>query len=96
MGDAGEVEVDAVALEGDALGPEALALLLPHREAAVGADDAPPGEVVGELLGREEAGAEARGAGRDVAVGPDESLRLERMASMIFDGDRLRWTKWGR
>jgi hypothetical protein len=75
VGDAGDVEVDAVAPEGDALGPEALALLLPHREAAVGADDAPPGEVVRVLLGGEDAGAEARRAGRDVAVGPDEPLR---------------------
>jgi hypothetical protein len=46
-GDAGDVEIDAVALEGDALRPEALALLLPHRQAAVGADDSPPGQVVG-------------------------------------------------
>jgi hypothetical protein len=73
--DAGEVEIDAVALEGDALGPEAPALLLSHREAAVGADDAPPGKVRRVLLGREEAGREARRAGRDVTVGADEALR---------------------
>ena len=75
MRDAGEVEVDASALERDALGPEASALLLPHRERAVGADDAPPGEAVGELFGGEEAGRESRRAGRDVAVGADEALR---------------------
>jgi hypothetical protein len=75
VGDAGEVEVDAVALERDALGPEALALLLPHRQGSVGADDAPPRQIVGQLVGGEEAGREARGAGRDIAVGPDESLR---------------------
>jgi hypothetical protein len=63
VGDAGGVEVDAVAFEGDALGPETLALLLPHRQGAVGADDAPPGEVVGELVGREEARGEAGRAG---------------------------------
>ena len=63
MGDAGGVEIDALALEGDALGPEASALLLPHRQAAVGADDTPPREVVGDLVGREEAGGEAGRAG---------------------------------
>jgi hypothetical protein len=52
-----------------------LALLLPHRQAAVGADDSPPGKVVGDLLGGEEAGREARRAGRDVAIGTDEALR---------------------
>jgi len=61
--DAGEVEIDAVAFEGDALGPEASALLLPHCEGAVGADDPPPGKVVGTLPGREQAGGEAWRAG---------------------------------
>lgn len=75
MGDAGDVHVDAVAVEGDALGHQVLALPLPDREAAVGADDAPPGEAVGDLLGGEQAGAEPRRAGRDVAVGADEALR---------------------
>jgi len=73
--DAGDVEVDAVAFEGDALGPEASALLLPHRQAAVGADDAPPGQVGGNLFGGEEAGAQPGRARRDVAVGADEALR---------------------
>jgi hypothetical protein len=63
VGDAGDLEVDPVPLEGDALGPEPAALLLPHREAAVGADDAPPREAVGHLLGREEAGGEPRRPG---------------------------------
>jgi len=63
VGDAGDVEVDTGAFEGDALGPEASALLLAHRQGAVGADDAPPGEVGGELPGREEAGREAGCAG---------------------------------
>jgi hypothetical protein len=75
VGDAGDVEVDPVPLEGDALGPEASALLLPYRQRAVGADDAPPGNVVGDLAGGEQTGGEARRAGRDVAVGPDEALR---------------------
>jgi hypothetical protein len=52
-----------------------IALAAPHREAAVGADHAPPGKVVGVLLGREDAGAEARCSRRDVAVGGDEALR---------------------
>jgi hypothetical protein len=73
--DASDVEVDLAALERDTLGPEPLPLLLPHREAAVGADDAPPRDVIGVPAGREEAGGEARSAGRDVAVGADEPLR---------------------
>jgi hypothetical protein len=73
--EARDVHVDALAFEGDALGLEVFALPLPHRKAAVGADHPPPRDVVGMLLGREKAGAEARGAGRDVAVGPDEALR---------------------
>jgi hypothetical protein len=52
-----------------------LPLLLPHRQGAVGADNSPPGEVVGDLVGREESGAEAGRAGRDVAIGADEALR---------------------
>jgi hypothetical protein len=85
VGDAGDVEVDALALEGDALGPEAPALLLPHRQAAIGADDAPPGEVVGDLVGREQAGGEAGCTGRDVAIGPDEALRdlLDRVDDLL-------------
>ena len=75
VGDAGDFEVDAVTFEGDALGPEAPALLLPHRQAAVGTDDAPPGQILRDLLGRQQAGTEARRAGRDVAIGPDEALR---------------------
>jgi hypothetical protein len=75
VGDAGDVHVDPVALEGDALRQQMLALPLPHREAAVGADDSPPGSVVGVLMGGEEAGRKARRAGRDVAVGADEALR---------------------
>jgi hypothetical protein len=43
VGDADDVHVDAVAVEGDALGHQVFSLPLPHREAAVGADDAPPG-----------------------------------------------------
>jgi hypothetical protein len=73
--DASDVEVDPVSFEGDALGPEASALLLSHRQRAVGADDAPPGDIVRMPAGREEAGGEARGAGRDVAIGADEALR---------------------
>lgn len=53
MGDAGDVHVDALAVERDALGHEAFALPLPHRQAAVGADDAPPGKIVGDPLGRQ-------------------------------------------
>jgi hypothetical protein len=73
--DAGDVHVDALAVEWDPLGHQAFALPLPHRKAAVGSDHSPPGEVVGMLLGREEAGRETRGAGRDVAIGPHEALR---------------------
>jgi hypothetical protein len=73
--DAGEVEVDPVAPERDALGPEPSALLLPHRERAVGADDPPPGQAIGDLGGGEEASGETRRAGRDVAIGADEPLR---------------------
>jgi hypothetical protein len=75
VGNAGEVEIDSVALERDALAPEASALLLTHREAAVGAHDSPPRKVFGQLAGREEASGETRGAGRDVAVGSDKPLR---------------------
>jgi hypothetical protein len=75
VGDAGNVHVDAVAVEGDALGHQVLALPVPHGEAAVGANDAPPREVVGNLLAGEEAGTEAGRAGRDVAIGPHEALR---------------------
>jgi hypothetical protein len=75
VGDPGDVEVDTVALERDALRPEALALLLPHRQRAVGADDPPPGEVIGDLVGGEQAGGEARRPRRDVAIGADEALR---------------------
>jgi hypothetical protein len=75
VGDPGDVHVDALAVEGDALGHQMFALPLPDREAAVGADDPPPRGVIWDLLGREEAGAEARSAGRDVAVGPHEALR---------------------
>jgi hypothetical protein len=75
VGDAGDVHVDPLAPEGDALGLEMFALPLPHREAAVGAHDPPPGDIVGVLLSRQEAGAEARRSGRDVAVGPHEPLR---------------------
>ena len=75
MRDAGDVHVDPLAVERDALGHQVFALPLPHREAAVGADDAPPRHVVGVLLGREEPSAEARRPRRDVAVGPDEALR---------------------
>jgi hypothetical protein len=75
VGDAGDIHVDALAVEGDALGHQVFALPLPHREAAIGADDAPPRSVIRDLLGGEEAGAEARSAGRDVAVGPHEPLR---------------------
>jgi len=73
--DAGEVEIDPIALEGDALRPEPSALLLPHRQGPVGADDAPPGDVVGDLLAGEQPGGEPRRPRRDVAVGADESLR---------------------
>jgi phage-related protein len=73
--DAGGVHVDTLAVEGDALGHQVFALPLPYREAAVGAHDPPPREVVGMLLAREEASAEPRGTGRDVAVGPHEALR---------------------
>lgn len=75
VGDAGDVQIDAVALEGDALGPEAPALLLPDRQGAVGADDAPPGEIVGDLVGGQQAGGEARRTRRDVAISADEPLR---------------------
>jgi hypothetical protein len=51
--DAGEVEVDPLPLERDALGPETPALLLPHRQRAVGADDPPPGKAVGNPPGGE-------------------------------------------
>jgi hypothetical protein len=73
--DAGDVHVDPLAPEGNALGQEVFALPLPHREAAIGADDAPPGGVVGDPLGREKPSAETRRARRDVAVGPHEPLR---------------------
>jgi hypothetical protein len=73
--DARDVEVDLVAFEGDTLGPEPLPLLLPHRQRAVGADDAPPRDVVGDLAGGEKAGREAWCTGRDVAIGADEALR---------------------
>jgi hypothetical protein len=63
VGDAGDVHVDALAVEGDALGHQVFALALTDGEAAVGADDAPPGEVIGDLLSREEAGGEAGRAG---------------------------------
>jgi hypothetical protein len=63
VGDAGDVHVDAVAAEGDALGQQALALSPADREAAVGLDDTPPREVAGVPLGREDAGGEARRAG---------------------------------
>ena len=75
VGDAGDVHVDAfvAGAEGDSLGPEAPALLLPDRQAAVGADDSPPGDLDVVLAGQDLAG-EARCAGRDVAVGGDEAL----------------------
>jgi phage-related protein len=73
--DAGDVHVDALAVEGDTLGRQVLALPLPHREAAIGAHDAPPGSAIGDLLGREEASAEARRPGRDISIGPHEALR---------------------
>jgi hypothetical protein len=73
--DAGEVEVDPVPLERNALGPEPLSLLLPHRQRAVGADDPPPGEAVGNLPGGQQPGGEPRRPRRDVAVGADEPLR---------------------
>lgn len=75
MRDTGDFKVDFVAFERDTLGPEPPALLLPYRQRAVGADDAPPGNVVGDLAGGEQTGREARGAGRDIAVGADEALR---------------------
>jgi hypothetical protein len=75
VGDADEVQIDAVALEGDALRPESSALLLSHRQRAVGADDPPPGKVVGDLMGGEQAGGKARCPRRDVAIGADEPLR---------------------
>jgi hypothetical protein len=75
VGDAGDVHVDALAVEGDALGHQVFALPLPNREAAVGAHDPPPGGAIGDLLGREKTGTEARGARRDVAVSTDEALR---------------------
>jgi hypothetical protein len=75
VGDAGDVHVDPVAPERDALRQQMLALPLPYGQAAVGADYAPPGSVVGVLLGRQEAGREPRRAGRNVAVGADEALR---------------------
>jgi hypothetical protein len=93
--DAGDVHVDALAVEGDALGHQVFALPLPHREAPVGADDAPPRDVRGMLLGREKAGAEARRSRRDVAVGPYESLRDlpdridDRQVSIVVGDDRI-------
>jgi hypothetical protein len=91
VGDAGDGHVDAVAIEGDALGHQVLTLPPPHREAAVGADDSPPREAVGNLLGREQPGTEAWGAGRHVAVGPHESLRNlpdrvdDRLVALVVD-----------
>jgi hypothetical protein len=61
--DPGGIEVDPVAVEGNALVPEQLPLPLPHREAAVGADDPPPGDVVGVLAGREDPRREPRRPG---------------------------------
>jgi phage-related protein len=94
VGDAGDVHVDSLALKGDALGLEVLALALPDREAAVGADDPPPRHVVG-VLSRENARREARRAGRDVAVGPHEPLgdladRLDdRLVALVVDAEVL-------
>ena len=56
----GDIHVDPLAPEGNALGQEVLALPLPHREAAIGADDSPPRGVVGDLLGREQSRGETR------------------------------------
>jgi hypothetical protein len=72
--DAGDVHVDALAVERDALGHQMFALPLPHREAPVGSNDPPPRNVVG-MLGREKAGAEPRRSRRDITVGPHEALR---------------------
>jgi hypothetical protein len=73
--DPSDVHVDALAVEWDTLGHQVFALPLPHREAAVGADDPPPRSVIGDLLGREQPGTEARRSRRDVAVSPHEALR---------------------
>jgi len=66
-------EVDSVAAHRNALAQQQLALLCALRQAAVGADDALPGQVVVRL--REHEADEARRPGVDVAVGPDEALR---------------------
>jgi uncharacterized protein YdeI (YjbR/CyaY-like superfamily) len=66
----GAVQVDAVAPHRDALREQELALPPPHRQAAVGSDDAMPRQVI--VDGREHKPHQPRRAGVDVAIGPDK------------------------
>jgi hypothetical protein len=71
-GQSGPPHVDSIAAEGDSLGHEPAPLADALGEGAVGADDAPPGQV--RVIALEEDGAsETGGGGRDVAVGADEA-----------------------
>lgn len=70
--DSGIGHVHSSAAEWHALGAEALALAAALGQRAVSADHSPPGEV-GIVALEEDRAGEARGAGRDVAVGADEA-----------------------
>ena len=63
-------QVDAVAAHRDSLRNQKLALPPAFRQAAIGADDAMPWQVV--IGGRKNVPHETRRAGFDVAVGADE------------------------
>jgi hypothetical protein len=75
MRDAGDLKIDLVAFERDALGPEPLPLLLSYGQGAVGADHAPPRQAVRDLAGGEKTGRKPRRSRRDITVGADEPLR---------------------
>src|SRR5437899_6913056 len=69
----GAPKVDAVASHGDAFRAEERALFLAHRDAAIGVDDAVPGQVV--VGGGENMADQTRCAGVDVTVRAHESDR---------------------
>jgi hypothetical protein len=80
--------LDAVATERDALGDEALALARSLGQRAVGSHHTPPGQV-GLVALEEDRSGEARGTGRDVAVGADEAGRD--LADAVEDFEQARF-----
>lgn len=76
--------VDALAAKGNALGDQVAALADALSERAVGADNAPPGEI-GVVALEEHGAGKARRAWRDIAVGADEARRYLAHAGEDFE-----------